>query len=154
MTRTPTLRRALTALGLLAALALTACGGEGDSSASASSSDGKVTLRVGVQKDGIRAVLDRTNALDGAPYEVEFSTFQFGPPLVEAAGAVVLRRPAGKQPQVLLIHRPAYHDWSLPKGKLDPDEYLAAAAVRETFEESGVAIRLTARSSRRRMPPE
>ena len=46
-----------------------------------------MTLRVGVQKDGIRAVLEKTGALDGAPYDVEFSTFQFGPPLVEAAGA-------------------------------------------------------------------
>ncbi len=56
----------------------------------ASSSDvdlSKVTLRVGVQKDGIRAVLGKTGALDDVPYKVEFSTFQFGPPLVEAAGA-------------------------------------------------------------------
>lgn len=41
----------------------------------------------------------------------------------------MLRRPAYKQVQVLLIHRPSYNDWSLPKGKLDPDEYLPAAAV-------------------------
>ena len=65
-----------------------------------------------------------------------------GPRLVEAAGAIVLRRAKGRQPQVLLIHRPSYHDWSLPKGKLDPDEYLAAAAVRETREETEVRIRL------------
>lgn len=65
-----------------------------------------------------------------------------GSRLVEAAGAIVLRRAKGRQVQVLLIHRPAYHDWSLPKGKLDPDEYLAAAAVRETLEETGVRIRL------------
>lgn len=62
--------------------------------------------------------------------------------LVEAAGTVVLRRPPGKQVQVLLIHRPSYHDWSLPKGKLDPDEYLAAAAVRETREETATKVRL------------
>ena len=62
--------------------------------------------------------------------------------LVEAAGAIVLRRPAGKQVQVLLIHRPSYNDWSLPKGKLDPDEYLPAAAVRETVEETAAVIRL------------
>lgn len=64
------------------------------------------------------------------------------PRLVEAAGAIVLRRPEGKQTQVLLIHRPSYNDWSLPKGKLDPDEYLAACAVRETMEETAVDIRL------------
>ena len=34
---------------------------------------------------------------------------------VLAAGAVVFRQ--GKQ--VLLVHRPAYDDWSFPKGKLD-----------------------------------
>ena len=62
--------------------------------------------------------------------------------LVEAAGAIVLRRPPRKQVQVLLIHRPSYNDWSLPKGKLDPDEYLPAAAVRETFEETAAVIRL------------
>lgn len=43
--------------------------------------------------------------------------------------------------QVLLIHRPSYNDWSLPKGKLDPDEYLAGA-VRETVEETAVIVRL------------
>ncbi len=64
------------------------------------------------------------------------------PRLIEAAGAIVLRRPAGRQLQVLLIHRPSYNDWSLPKGKLDPDEYLAAAAVRETMEETAMTIRL------------
>ena len=62
--------------------------------------------------------------------------------LVEAAGAVVLRRPKGRGLQVLLIHRPSYNDWSLPKGKLDPDEYLAGAAVRETMEETAVIVRL------------
>jgi len=37
-------------------------------------------------------------------------------PEVIAAGAVVAR----KGPQVVLIHRPKYDDWSFPKGKLDP----------------------------------
>lgn len=63
--------------------------------------------------------------------------------LVEAAGAIVLRRPTGRQTQVLLVHRPSYNDWSLPKGKLDPDEYLAGTAVREVVEETAVSIRLT-----------
>lgn len=80
-----------TAYLLLAALALgiAACGDdEAPETAAASGGGGdRVTLRVGVQKDGIRAVLEKTGALDGAPYDVEFSTFQFGPPLVEAAGA-------------------------------------------------------------------
>ena len=69
----------------LLALALSACGD--DETATSSGDVADVTLRVGVQKDGIRAVLEKTGALDDAPYDVEFSTFQFGPPLVEAAGA-------------------------------------------------------------------
>ncbi len=39
---------------------------------------------------------------------------------------------------MLLIHRPGYNDWSLPKGKLSADEYLPGCAVRETHEETGV----------------
>lgn len=61
---------------------------------------------------------------------------------ITAAGAVVLRDGATSEPEVLLVHRPRYDDWSLPKGKIDPDEYLAGCAVRETREETAVSIRL------------
>ena len=57
---------------------------------------------------------------------------------VLAAGAVVFR--PGKR--VLLVHRPRYDDWSFPKGKLDPGEHVAAAAVREVAEETGLHVRL------------
>lgn len=43
---------------------------------------------------------------------------------------------------VLLVHRPAYDDWALPKGKKDHDEYTARTAVRETGEEGAVRVRL------------
>jgi len=56
---------------------------------------------------------------------------------VRAAGAVVLRKG-----RVLLVHRPAYDDWSFPKGKLDPGELSPVAAVREVEEETGVRVRL------------
>jgi 8-oxo-dGTP pyrophosphatase MutT (NUDIX family) len=56
---------------------------------------------------------------------------------VTAAGAVVWR-PAAPGPQVLLVHRPRYDDWSLPKGKREPGEHLLLTAVREVFEETGV----------------
>jgi sulfonate transport system substrate-binding protein len=84
--------RKLITLLVLAAAVLAGCGSDDDNQATAAAGDGKpdlsgVTLRVGVQKDGIRAVLERTGALEDAPYDVEFSVFQFGPPLVEAAGA-------------------------------------------------------------------
>jgi 8-oxo-dGTP diphosphatase len=61
--------------------------------------------------------------------------------LIVAAGAVVLRRRAGVG-EVLVVHRPKYDDWSLPKGKLDPGEDARTAAVREVLEESGAWIRL------------
>ncbi|WP_410671149.1 NUDIX hydrolase [Amycolatopsis sp. cmx-4-68] len=55
---------------------------------------------------------------------------------VRAAGAV-LWRVAGRATEVALVHRPRYDDWSLPKGKLDPGETIAEAAVREVREETG-----------------
>ncbi|PUA81459.1 NUDIX hydrolase [Nocardioides currus] len=60
------------------------------------------------------------------------------PPDVRAAGAVVTR----KGGDVLLVHRPRYDDWSFPKGKLDPDEHVTTAAVREVAEETGLDVRL------------
>lgn len=55
---------------------------------------------------------------------------------VTAAGGVVVRDgPDG--PEVAVIHRPRYLDWSLPKGKLDPGETFEQAAVREVEEEIG-----------------
>jgi len=96
-------------LGLLAALfavfALAACGSsdsDDDSAESASSGTttenasatapgdidlSGVTLRVGVQKDGIQSFLEKSGYLDDAPYDIEWSTFTAGPPLVEAAAA-------------------------------------------------------------------
>lgn len=57
-------------------------------------------------------------------------------PAVRAAGAVVWRRgPDGVE--VLVVHRPRYDDWSLPKGKLDEGESHEAAALREVEEETG-----------------
>ncbi|MBB1508519.1 NUDIX hydrolase [Tessaracoccus sp. MC1756] len=60
---------------------------------------------------------------------------------IRAAGAVVLRG-TGDDVEVLMIHRPAYDDWSLPKGKGTVDELAPQTAVREVFEEAGVAVRL------------
>jgi 8-oxo-dGTP diphosphatase len=58
---------------------------------------------------------------------------------VRAAGTVLWRRaPHGAGIEIALIHRPRYDDWSLPKGKLKRGEDHAAAAVRETREETGV----------------
>lgn len=66
---------------------------------------------------------------------------------VLAAGAVVLR-----QGRVLLVHRPAYDDWSFPKGKLDRGELSPAAAVREVEEETGLRVRLGVPLARQSYP--
>lgn len=60
---------------------------------------------------------------------------------VEAGGGVVVRRRADGVPETLLVHRPKYDDWSLPKGKLDDGESHAAAALREVEEETGYQCR-------------
>ncbi|MGX6450056.1 ABC transporter substrate-binding protein, partial [Patulibacter sp. S7RM1-6] len=45
------------------------------------------TLRLAVQSDGVRGLLERSGALEGTPYRVTFARFAFGPPIVEALGA-------------------------------------------------------------------
>jgi 8-oxo-dGTP diphosphatase len=58
-------------------------------------------------------------------------------PQVRAAGGVVRR-----DGHVLVVHRPRYDDWTLPKGKLDPGESDEQAALREVEEETGLRCRL------------
>jgi len=61
---------------------------------------------------------------------------------VQAAGGVVLRPRDGGGVEVLVVHRPKYDDWSLPKGKLDRGETFEQAALREVLEETGLRCRL------------
>ena len=61
--------------------------------------------------------------------------------VVLAAGGIVIDRRHGQQ-RVLVVHRPAYDDWSLPKGHLEAGEAPAAAALREVAEETGVLARI------------
>jgi len=56
--------------------------------------------------------------------------------LVVAAGGVLWRGDPA-DPEVALVHRPAYDDWSLPKGKAKPGEHLLVTALREVTEETG-----------------
>lgn len=62
--------------------------------------------------------------------------------VVRAAGGVLWRRRDDGTLDVMIVHRPQYDDWSLPKGKLDPGESDETAAVREVEEETGHRCRL------------
>ncbi|RWZ64476.1 NUDIX hydrolase [Labedella populi] len=58
---------------------------------------------------------------------------------IYAAGAVCWRVVDGKV-MVLLVHRTAYGDVTIPKGKVDPGESLPQTAVREIKEETGLSV--------------
>ncbi len=60
---------------------------------------------------------------------------------VVAAGAVCWRM-VGHRTRILVVHRAARADVSLPKGKVDPGETLPEAAVREVLEETGLVVAL------------
>ena len=60
---------------------------------------------------------------------------------VRAAGGVVRRQEAGED-EVLIIHRPRYDDWTLPKGKVAAGETDEECALREVKEETGLRCRL------------
>ncbi len=60
---------------------------------------------------------------------------------IKAAGGIVYRK--GEQGiEIVLVHRPKYDDWSLPKGKLERDERWQDAAVREVVEETQCQVRI------------
>ena len=81
--------------GLLLLAGLSACSSASGHNAEAVRDDGtvdlsKVTLTVGDQKGGSKALLRASGQLDQLPYEVKWQEFTSGPPLLEAlnAGAI------------------------------------------------------------------
>ena len=57
---------------------------------------------------------------------------------IMAAGGVLHRTNDDGEREFLLVHRPRYDDWSLPKGKLNRREGFLEAALREVREETGI----------------
>jgi 8-oxo-dGTP pyrophosphatase MutT (NUDIX family) len=57
---------------------------------------------------------------------------------MRAAGGVVIRRSQSAGLEIAIIHRPEYDDWTLPKGKIEPDETPEDCALREVREETGL----------------
>jgi 8-oxo-dGTP diphosphatase len=63
--------------------------------------------------------------------------------VVRAAGGVVVRGEPGAL-EVVIVHRPKYDDWTLPKGKTEPGESDEQCALREVREETGLLCELLA----------
>jgi len=61
--------------------------------------------------------------------------------VIRAAGGVVTRH-GDSGLEVLVVHRPKYGDWSLPKGKALQGERDEACALREVEEETGLRCEL------------
>lgn len=61
---------------------------------------------------------------------------------MRAAGGIVVREAGPYEVEILLVHRPAYDDWTFPKGKANPGESDAACALREVEEETGLRCEL------------
>jgi 8-oxo-dGTP diphosphatase len=61
---------------------------------------------------------------------------------IRAAGGVIVRPGRGGDTEILLVHRPRYDDWTLPKGKCNPGESDEACALREVEEETGLVCEL------------
>jgi 8-oxo-(d)GTP phosphatase len=74
---------------------------------------------------------------------------------IPAAGGVLWRSVNGSSaPEVAIIHRPRYNDWSLPKGKVDRGETEPVTAVREVREETGYRSHLGRRLAVVKYPVE
>jgi 8-oxo-dGTP pyrophosphatase MutT (NUDIX family) len=62
--------------------------------------------------------------------------------VIRAAGGLIYRNGRRGPMELALAHRPAYDDWTFPKGKLNPEETPEEAALRETEEETGLRCKL------------
>jgi 8-oxo-dGTP diphosphatase len=65
-----------------------------------------------------------------------------GTHVIRAGGGLVVREGESGEPEVLVVHRPRYDDWSFPKGKVKPGESDEECALREVAEEAGLVCEL------------
>ncbi|RZL43475.1 MAG: ABC transporter substrate-binding protein [Variovorax sp.] len=88
-------RGVLRAAGVVAAVGLPAF---------ASSAQGRVVLKAGDQKGGLRALLEASGGLDGLPYDIQWSEFPAAAPLAEALNAhAVDLGPIGDAPLIFAL---------------------------------------------------
>jgi 8-oxo-dGTP pyrophosphatase MutT (NUDIX family) len=62
--------------------------------------------------------------------------------VVRGAGGVVMRRNGVGRTELVVVHRPKYDDWTLPKGKAEKGETDEACALREVEEETSLECEL------------
>ncbi|MFL5950888.1 MAG: NUDIX hydrolase [Gaiellaceae bacterium] len=62
--------------------------------------------------------------------------------VVRGAGGVVMRTNASDLRELVVVHRPKYDDWTLPKGKAKAGEPDEACALREVEEETSLVCDL------------
>ena len=60
---------------------------------------------------------------------------------VRAAGGVIFRGQVA-EPEIVIVHRPRYDDWTFPKGKAESGETDQQTALREVLEETGFECNL------------
>jgi 8-oxo-dGTP diphosphatase len=64
--------------------------------------------------------------------------------VIQAAGGLVFRMTPKGNLKILLVHRPRYDDWGLPKGKASKRESPEETALREVLDETGYRCRIVA----------
>ncbi|HEY0453701.1 ABC transporter substrate-binding protein [Actinophytocola sp.] len=119
---------ALTAVGL----ALAGCGTAAEPAKAAVPAPvsagelAKVTLKVGDQKGGSKALLTAAGLLDNLPYKIEWATFPSGPPLLEAvsAGGVHIGRVGNTPPIFAAAAKAKIAAVSSSKGNVTSDAIL------------------------------
>ena len=77
------------AVGLIAALSLSvsACSSDDSGSGTQSASAQRITLTVGDQVKQTQSLLEASGELKDLPYDIDWASFESGPPLLEAAAA-------------------------------------------------------------------